>query len=255
MTLRVVIDKKIGWLLFPALLLPPAACGIYPALPVRNTVIILPQIISTELFCHIDSSDLTLPLISLVVFDTSMFALTFGRAVYMKRYYRSYTRLMGVILLDGGLYFISLNSCLSILVRQSIANGELVVLGLGKSGHDSGNHASSWSTSLKKKSRLTCIFVSRLFLNLRLIAYRSERFHTKPEDITYSLGIWRIPGSTFNSSTETRRTLPWLLPDLSSYTEFHVSLPGFDTHLLHKEVPENSGDDYHEISNPAEFHV
>ncbi|KIJ35573.1 hypothetical protein M422DRAFT_51452 [Sphaerobolus stellatus SS14] len=164
-----------------------------------------------------------------------MFVLTFGRTIYLKHCYRSSTPLMEVILRDGGLYFMALlmvNSVGLILVRPSIV-----------------------PATMHLSAVLTCILVSRLFLNLRLVAYRSERFHTKPEDITCSLGIWRIPGSTFNSSAETRKTLHWLLPDLSSYTEFHVSLLGFDTYLLHEEEPENTGDEYHGTSNPAEWHV
>ncbi|KIJ40609.1 hypothetical protein M422DRAFT_256581 [Sphaerobolus stellatus SS14] len=79
-----------------------------------------------------------------------------------------------------------------------------------------------------------------LFLNLRFAAYRSERSHTRPEDINCSLGIWR----TQEVPTKTRKTgKSRFLPDLSSFAEFHAGLPEFDTYCFSERGPENYGDE------------
>ncbi|KIJ40608.1 hypothetical protein M422DRAFT_256580 [Sphaerobolus stellatus SS14] len=191
------------------------------------------QVTASQVVCNVTFSDLTLPLVSLVVFDTFMFGLTFGRAIYLKRYYfQSSTRLMDIILRDGGLYFIALlmvNSVGLFLIKAPCLNVAIPALIPG---------------NMHLAGALTSILVSRIFLNLRLVAYHSERHPGKPDDITCSLGVSRIPDSTLASFERDRRDVHWLLSDLSSFAEFHVSLPGFDT-SLHEEDFENLEDEHY----------
>ncbi|KIJ35549.1 hypothetical protein M422DRAFT_51440 [Sphaerobolus stellatus SS14] len=170
---------------------------------------------------HDDEIDLRFPLICLVVFDGLIFALACGRALYLRSYYSSSTApLMEVIVRDGGLYFVAL------LLENSINLALAQACNINIPALTGNMHLSG---------ALTCVLVSRLFLNLRLLAYRSERLYTNPNYITRSLGL----GTLGAARSSRMATYSRFLPDFASFTEFHVILPGFDTYLLQAEDAES----------------
>ena len=72
------------------------------------------------------------------------------------------------------------------------------------------------------------------FINIRLAAYRSTRIPSKPDDMSWSVDMWARRDATVTIGELSSKDPA--VSDLPAFSEFHVSLPGFDTYLLDEDL-------------------
>jgi hypothetical protein len=204
------------------------------------------QVIST---CN--DGDVIMPCAASVGFDVVIFALTVARRLY---YRRQEVSLVGVMVRDGALYFLS-------LVLANVITLLLVVR--------NPTDASAWAV-VQVSSLLTVLLISRLFLNLRIAAHHSrqpDHNSTFREVTTLSLDFasrtqimsddneptLKAPKDTGTGRFFGTRTFK----EMIGLDDFRVDLPGLDTFLLFPEDDE-TGDSETDMASEktrAEYEV